>query len=156
MYNLKNTSTYSSSFLSIDEQIGNAGRMMPAAKPGAPRQSIRDQFTNSNDLAYLEITTRTGQGIFFRRTPGIAVYRPLPLTFPKDFYKPKYNAASTAKLSDLRSTLHWDPNILTNADGLGITSFYSSDNAGTYTVIVQGSDMRGLVGFSSFKIRVVK
>ncbi len=156
MYNLKNTSTYSSSFLSIDEQIGNAGRMMPAAKPGAPRQSIRDQFTNSNDLAYLEITTRTGQGIFFRRTPGIAVYRPLPLTFPKEFYRPKYNAASTAKLSDLRSTLHWDPNILTNADGLGITSFYSSDNAGTYTVIVQGSDMRGLVGFSSFKIRVVK
>jgi hypothetical protein len=156
MYNLKNTSSYSSSFLTIEEQIGNAGRAMPAAKAGAPRQSIRDQFASSNDIAYLEITTRTGQGIFFRKTPGIAVYRPLPLTFPKEFYRPKYSAASTVKPSDLRSTLHWDPNILTNANGQGLASFYTSDNAGTYTVIVQGSDMRGLVGFSSFKIRVKK
>ena len=156
MYNLKNTSKYSSSFLSIDEQIGNAGRTMPAAKPGAPRQSIRDQFASSNDIAYLEITTRSGQGIFFKKTPGIAVYRPLPLTWPKEFYRPKYSTASTLKPSDLRSTLHWEPNILTNADGKGFTSFYSSDNAGTYTVIVQGSDMRGLIGFSTFRIKVLR
>ncbi|MEJ6981540.1 carboxypeptidase-like regulatory domain-containing protein [Pedobacter sp. P351] len=156
MYNLKNTSAYSSSFLTIEEQIGNAGRSMPAAKPGAPRPSIRDQFTSSSDIAYLEITTRSGQGIFFKKTPGIAVYRPLPLTWPKEFYRPKYSTSNTAKFSDLRSTLHWEANILTDAEGRGFTSFYSSDNAGTYTVILQGSNMGGLVGFSSFKIKVLK
>ena len=129
---------------------------MPSARPGAPRTSVRDQFLTGSDIAYLEITTRSGQGIFFRKTPGIAVYRPLPLTWPMDFYQPKYTTASAATPSDLRSTLHWEPNILTTADGKGFTSFYSSDNAGTYTVIVQGSDMGGLVGYRSFRLRVEK
>lgn len=156
MYNTKHAHKYASSFLNIDEQIGNAGRPMPAPRPGGPRASVRDQFLSGNDIAFLEITTRAGQGIFFRKSAGIAVYRPLPVTWPKQFYRPKYSPASTSKSRDLRSTLHWEPNILTSLNGEGFTSFYSSDNSGTYTVIVQGSDMGGLVGFRNIKVTVGK
>jgi len=128
--------------------------MRYTSKYGADNLTIQEQLNSSNDIAFIEITTRSGNGYMAKTTPGIAVYRPLPLTWPKNFYNPKYIAPVPTKFSDFRPTIYWNPNILSNQQGEAKTSFYTSDKTGTYTVIVQGSDMGGGLGFSSFKINV--
>jgi len=108
--------------------------------------------------AFIEITTRTGNGPFMKATPGTYVYKPLPFTMPKDFYQPRYTVKnSTANMgNDLRSTIHWEPNIITDKDGKASVSFYASDRPNNYTVIIEGSDMNGNIGSVVQKLRSAK
>lgn len=104
---------------------------------------------------YLEITTRSGNGAFLKKTAGVYLYRPVAYSYPHEFYRPKYLLRETnPPLGDLRSTIHWEPNIITNAEGKAQTSFYTADQPGTYTVIIEGADMNGLIGFKRAKITV--
>ncbi len=71
----------------------------------------------------------------------------------KTFYHPRYTAANKAdKKPDFRSTLYWNPNIVTDEKGNAQTSFFSSDKKGSYTVWVEGSDMQGNFGFKTMKL----
>ena len=81
------------------------------------------------------------------------IYKPLAPAYPKQFYRPKY-AVKDFTVPDLRSTIHWEPNIITNSEGKAFVSFYAADQPGSYTVIVEGSDMNGNLGRKVFKIRV--
>jgi len=103
---------------------------------------------------YLEITTYSGNGAFLKKTPGIAIYKPLPFTLPKQFYRPKYTAQSPVNGTDQRSTIHWEPNIVTDTAGCATVSFYSADKPGTYTVTIQGTDLNGQIGYAWRKIVV--
>ena len=130
MYNMGNTSRYDSEFLTSTELMG---------------------FPNT---AYLEITTRSGNGIFFKTTPGIATYRPIPITAAKQFYQPRYNSASAVKTPDYRSTVYWQPHIYADNSGIASTNFYAADKPGYYTVLIQGSNMEGLLGYKFIKLKV--
>ena len=100
-----------------------------------------------NDIAYIEITTKSGKGIYQGKMPGIYTYKPMPFILPKQFYRPRYTVRSNAPLlTDLRSTIHWEPNIVTDKEGKAQVSFYSADSQGTYSVIMEGSDMSGNIG----------
>ncbi|HCN84108.1 MAG TPA: hypothetical protein DIT07_10895 [Sphingobacteriaceae bacterium] len=102
---------------------------------------------SANDFAYIEITTKSGKGAFERRIPGTFTYKPMPFILPKEFYRPRYTAKSTIPLGmDLRSTIHWEPNIVTDGEGKAQVSFYSADSPGTYSIIMEGSDMNGALG----------
>src|SRR5205807_451793 len=102
----------------------------------------------SRGHAYVEITTRSGNGFFMKNSPGIAVYKPVPVEWPQQFYRPVYTPGSTVENSkDLRSTIHWQPNVVTDKNGHAFVSFYAADATGTYSVIIQGSDMNGAVGY---------
>jgi len=105
--------------------------------------------------AFIEITTRSGHGPFFGNTPGMYLYKPLPISWPKQFYKPKYAVKDTAKyLPDLRSTIDWEPNITTNANGEATVSFFTADKPSTYTLIIEGADMNGNLGYKKDKINI--
>jgi len=105
------------------------------------------------EYTFLEITTRSGNGIFMKKTPGVSTYKPMPLSWPKEFYHPRYTAGSSgARPADLRSTIHWQPSLVTNTQGQTATSFYAAGSASTYTVIIQGSDMNGNTGVLIKKI----
>jgi len=107
------------------------------------------------DVAFIEITTRAGSGPSMPYTPGTYLYKPMPFSLPKQFYQPKYtvkNKDTTAK--DLRSTIAWYPNIVTDKQGKATVSFYSSDRAGTYTLILEGTDMNGNLGSYRRKINL--
>ncbi len=109
------------------------------------------------DVAFVEITTRAGSGPVMPYTPGTYLYRPMPFSLPKQFYQPKYtvkNKDTTAK--DLRSTIAWYPNIVTDKEGKASVSFYSSDRAGTYTLILEGTDINGNLGSYRRKIILFK
>jgi len=101
-----------------------------------------------NSFAYLEITTRAKQGPFMKVVPGTYLYKTLAFTLPKQFYSPKYSVKNknTAIDTDLRSTIYWEPNIVTDKQGKATVSFYASDRPGSYTVIVEGSDLDGGMG----------
>ncbi len=106
-------------------------------------------------FAYLEVTTRSGNGAFMHHTPGVYLYKPLAFSLPKQFYRPRYALKSDkVLLPDLRSTIHWEPNIITDSAGNATVSFYSADKPSGYTIILEGTDMDGRLGFLRKKIIV--
>jgi hypothetical protein len=106
-----------------------------------------------SDIAFVEITTRSGHGPAIDYTPGMYMYKPLPLNWPKQFYKPKYSVKDTVKhLQDLRSTIDWEPNINTNSKGEARLWFYAADKPSTYTIIIEGTEMNGLLGYKKERI----
>lgn len=108
------------------------------------------------DFAFIEITTRSGKGPFAaNHTPGTYLYKPLPLSKPVKFYSPKYGISDTGKhLPNTRSTIYWQPNVNANEEGKATISFFTADKPGTYTVIIEGTDMNGNLGYKKEKIIV--
>ena len=135
MYNSQFTGSYIDKFLSPTSQISSSA---------------------GERYAYIEITTRAGLGPFTKKIPGTYVYRPLPFTLPVPFYSPKYTARiNTAPMgTDVRSTIQWSPNIITDAAGKAKISFYSADKPGDYTLTIEGIDLNGERGYQKQKIKV--
>lgn len=116
----------------------------------------RERMGRTGAFAYFEITTRAKKGPFMQVTPGTYLHKTLPFSLPKQFYSPRYTVKNkTAGVgTDLRSTIFWEPNIITDKDGKATLSFYSADKAANYTVIIEGTDMDGGLGFGRQKIIV--
>ena len=109
----------------------------------------------TKEYSFVEITTYSGNGIFLKHTPGVYVYKPLPVSWPVQFYAPRYTIKDApGLLPDLRSTIFWQPNMVTDKQGSAQTAFYAADKPSTYTVIIQGSDMNGNIGYRMKKIVV--
>jgi len=56
----------------------------------------------------------------------------------KKFFTTTYGADGSYDKETIRRTVHWDPIITTDDDGVAKISFYSSDYIGTYHIDVQG------------------
>ncbi|ETZ21425.1 carboxypeptidase regulatory-like domain-containing protein [Pedobacter sp. V48] len=108
------------------------------------------------DHAFIEVTTRGGKGPFMKKSTGTYLYKPMPFITPKEFYSPKYAAGSITDMSDIRSTIYWAPNIITDKDGKATIGFYAADNPGTYTVLIEGADLQGHLGVRRKQIIVKK
>jgi len=65
---------------------------------------------------------------------------PLGYQAPVEFYSPKYD--SQEKINDpkpdLRTTIFWKPNVLTDDDGNINLDFYTADDPATYSVVIEG------------------
>jgi len=107
-------------------------------------------------VPFLEITTRDGIGPVLRKKhPGFVMYRPPLLVADKDFYRPAYPVKnSITAANDQRTTIHWEPNIITNKDGKATITFYAAGQPATYTITTEGSNMNGNVGSSVQKITI--
>ena len=137
-YSSRNTSRYSNRNLTTDELL--------AENPAGARGSA---------TAFIEITTRSGNGPFTRRANGIYVYKPLKSTLPKEFYRPRYTVANpTSKYGDLRSTIHWVPTVVTDKTGEATVSFFAADKPATYTITMEGGDLNGKIGYQTQKVTV--
>jgi hypothetical protein len=101
-----------------------------------------------NVFCFIEITSRGGHGPVISYTPGMYLYKPLPISWPVQFYKPRYTVKNVDKsASDLRSTIDWEPNIITDANGEGSFWFYTAGRKGSYSVVVEGVDLKGGIGY---------
>jgi hypothetical protein len=117
-----------------------------------PQVGFRDY-----DFAKIEITTLNGRGWYRPKNADVVYYRPLPILSAKEFYSPKYIIPLSKDAPiDNRSTIFWEPALLTDNEGKAKVSFYSSDAIGSYTISVEGSDMRGSFGTLRKKIAVKK
>ena len=60
----------------------------------------------------------------------------------RTFYAPNYEYSSTK--SDQRTTIHWEPMIVTDANGQATISYYNADPKSKIRVVVQGLTDKGI------------
>lgn len=105
----------------------------------------------------LVINTRRGEPNYSYNnyTPGIITYNPRGYHIARQFYSPKYDSPDTNKSRpDLRTTILWVPNSLSNASGEAQMSYFTSDNPGVYKVVAEGLDGKGGLFRKIFKYTV--
>lgn len=97
----------------------------------------------SNGL--IVITTKTGDSVIRNYVPkGIITIQPQGFSAVKEFYKPKYDVPNSVKyVEDLRTTIHWEPAIVTSKDGKASFDFYTADEKGKYIIVIEGLDLFG-------------
>lgn len=96
------------------------------------------------------VTTKRGDSASLTSnvsTPGVVTYSPQGYYEVRDFYSPDYGVTdSLADMHDLRTTIHWEPHLTTDADGQATFSFYTADQPGRYRIVVEGLDGNGRLG----------
>ncbi|HTD39630.1 MAG TPA: carboxypeptidase-like regulatory domain-containing protein, partial [Mucilaginibacter sp.] len=105
----------------------------------------------------LIITTKRGVN-----APKLNTDAPGLIRFPfngfyksREFYSPKYDhPAENTKQKDLRSTIYWKPELVTDKDGNATFEYYNADGHGTYRVIVEGIDSQGNIGRQLYQYKV--
>ncbi|GAB3919343.1 carboxypeptidase-like regulatory domain-containing protein [Mucilaginibacter boryungensis] len=105
----------------------------------------------------LVISTKRGGSDtnYTRYAPGIVTYSPKGYYRSREFYAPKYDDPKTnAKMADLRTTIFWKPNMVTNKDGSASVEFFNADAKGTYRVVVEGIDNDGHIGRQVYRYNV--
>ncbi|MFD1769342.1 TonB-dependent receptor plug domain-containing protein [Sphingobacterium suaedae] len=102
------------------------------------------------------ITSKTGKDAMRSYTPkGIVTVQPKGFHLNKTFYKPIYEAGSETQLQrDLRTTIHWEPNIVTDENGKAHFDFYTSDESGTYLINIEGLDFNGRLTQQTLRVEV--
>jgi hypothetical protein len=107
----------------------------------------------------LIVNTKRGGEITYNASqlysPGIVTYTPKGYYTARQFYAPKYDDPKTnLVVADLRSTIHWVPNILTNDKGNASFEYFNAGSKGTYRVVIEGLDSEGHLGRRVYRYQV--
>lgn len=102
------------------------------------------------------LTSKTGLSAARNYVPrGILTIQPQGISLAKTFYKPEYNVAESKKAAqDLRTTLHWESGIVSDANGKATFQFFTSDEKGKYLMVIEGLDLQGRIGHKMLEIDV--
>ncbi len=73
-------------------------------------------------------------------------YTPMGYSKEREFYSPKYLPNSPITSSDLRTTVYWNPKLITDESGNVTVEFNNADGKGNYKAVVEGIDKNGNVG----------
>ncbi len=75
--------------------------------------------------------------------------------YRREFYSPNYdNPKTDTQMADLRSTIYWNPNIITDEKGKATINFFNADGTGDYKVIAEGLDRQGNLGRQLYRYTV--
>jgi hypothetical protein len=85
---------------------------------------------------------------------GLITYKFKGFYKAREFYSPKYNSISTARVSDARKTIYWNPNIITGAKGKTSFEYFNAGSPGTYRVVIEGIDGDGNLGRQVLRYKV--
>jgi len=104
----------------------------------------------------LVITTKSGDAVLSSYTPtGIVTIVPKGLHVNRNFFKPQYDATQKQALKrDLRTTIAWEPNLITDKNGKTQFDFFTADEPGTYKITIEGVDMEGKIGHQEHLLEV--
>jgi TonB-dependent SusC/RagA subfamily outer membrane receptor len=104
-------------------------------------------FGSRGGNGVIVIFTKEGKVSFQQKPFHIKAILPLGYQKPVEFYAPKYDTpqAKNANQPDLRTTIHWQPNVQTDSEGKASFHFYTADSKTTYTVILEGITTDGKV-----------
>lgn len=94
-------------------------------------------FTKKKDLSVLEFDNTV-----FRQAFEVC-------QSPRNFYSPDYSIDSLKKshIPDFRNSLFWKPDLISVKDGKTSVEFFTSDEPGVYTVVIEGISSAGAKGF---------
>ncbi|WP_100612992.1 hypothetical protein [Confluentibacter lentus] len=92
------------------------------------------------------VFTREGARVFDeKRKPGIIDFKTEGFYTAREFYAPDYSKDSNVIKADIRTTLHWEPNIRTTSQNPSRDiSFFTSDNTGDYIIEIEGISDSGI------------
>jgi hypothetical protein len=105
----------------------------------------------------LIITTKRGESNYEvrRYAPGVVTYSPKGYYKVRAFYSPRYDDPKTnVSVPDLRSTIYWNPNIVTDKDGKASFDYFNADTKGTYRMVIEGIDADGNLGRKVYRYKV--
>jgi TonB-dependent SusC/RagA subfamily outer membrane receptor len=104
----------------------------------------------------LVITTKSGDDLEAGKLPDRSGLYGAFMGFYKgrEFYSPRYEVTDAFKEQDLRTTVCWKPEIITDRDGKATFSFYNSDLTGNYRVEVEGIDGNGNLARQVYRYQV--
>lgn len=77
---------------------------------------------------------------------NVITYNPMGYSKEREFYSPKYLPAAAITSSDLRTTIYWNPKVITDDKGNVSLEFFNADGKGTYRAVVEGVDKNGNIG----------
>jgi len=102
------------------------------------------------------ITTKRGsRPAYSSEAPGVTTCMPKGFYKAREFYSPQYdNPKTNRQMADLRSTIYWQPNVVTDKNGNASFSYFNADNKGTYRLVIEGIDADGNLGRQVIKYRV--
>lgn len=107
----------------------------------------------------LIITLKDGSEIYKdnlkRPVPGIITYSPIGYYKARLFYSPQYDDPKTnIPVADMRTTIYWNPNIITDKDGSASFDFFNAGSKATYRVVIEGIDGDGNLGRQVYHYKV--
>jgi TonB-dependent SusC/RagA subfamily outer membrane receptor len=105
----------------------------------------------------LIVTTKRAHKVnsYYREAPGVIAYTARGFYKAREFYSPQYdNPKTNTKMADLRSTIYWQPNVITDKDGKASFSYFNADGKGTYRVVIEGIDANGNLGRQVYRYKV--
>ena len=75
---------------------------------------------------------------------NVLTFTPMGYARRREFYEPKYfTIRPNMDINDLRTTIYWNPKIVTDAAGKATFEFYNADGKGTYRAVIEGIDGDG-------------
>lgn len=113
-------------------------------------------YGSAGSNGVLVVTTKRGGGTstgYDRYSPGIVLYSPKGYHKIREFYSPKYDVKPDTK-PDLRTTVYWNPHVVSDPTGKASFSYFNSDLTGTYRVVIEGIDVRGNLARHVFNYQV--
>ena len=101
----------------------------------------------------IAIFTHGEKGIYGTKKPVGLLHTTIPVfSAPREFYSPRYDKPNVInELPDLRTLLHWEPDLLTDASGKTSTSFFNGDNVGDMMVVVEAVSGDGSIGYEELE-----
>nr|WP_067053143.1 TonB-dependent receptor plug domain-containing protein [Mucilaginibacter sp. L294] len=135
----------------IDVNIGNI-QSIEVLRSGSKAAIYGGRASNG----VLLITTKRGDERVDQPqqvSKGIVTYRPKGIYKSRTFYSPKYDATTIQKIADLRTTVYWNPDVVTPG-GKGTVEYFNAGSTGTYRVVVEGVDSEGNIGRQVFRYKV--
>ena len=95
------------------------------------------------------LTKRGGNNYDYSKDPvlGVSIQKRMGYQVAREFYAPKYEVAIPDHVRpDFRSTLHWQPNVRTDAAGKATITYWNTDAKATMRIIAEGVSTQGFVG----------
>lgn len=112
-------------------------------------------YGSAGKSGVLVITTKRGgsTGNIPAFVPGVITFSAKGLTASREFYSAKHHPQENTKL-DLRSTIYWKPNLISDEKGQFSLNYFNADEPGTYRVVIEGVDISGNLGRTVFNYEV--
>lgn len=112
-----------------------------------------------NELSFPEVILRTKNGVVIPK-PAIndRIVHPVHRNYTKEFYSPLYETDEQKNdpVPDLRTTIYWNANVVTNENGQAKITFYNADRPNPIQVTVEGIGAYSRLGYSSINYQVIE
>jgi hypothetical protein len=114
-------------------------------------------FGSLGGAGVLSLTTKRGSTQSINQGMAMGM---LPITAhgyykAREFYSPKYETGSlTNHRNELRTTIYWNPELVTDKAGNASFEYYNAEGPGTYRVVIEGIDDKGNIGRQVYRYKV--